>query len=55
MKKQKQKKNEGLKGSTFLIKPLGKQYVFSKELGLTRLVFGEQTQEEVSSLEPVHD
>ena len=49
------KKSEGLKEIYFSVKPPGKRYVFSIELGLTRLVFGKQTQEEISSFEPVHD
>ena len=49
------KKAKACKRNNFLFKPPGKRYVFSIELALTRLVIGEQTQEEVSSFEPVHD
>ena len=55
MKKKKQKKKRRSEGKYFSDQAAKKQYAFSKELGLTRLVFGEQTQEEVSSFEPVHD
>ena len=50
MKKKKQKK--AWRRNTFLLKPPGKRYIFTKELELTELVFDEQTQGQVSLFEP---
>ena len=51
----KKKKKKAGRRPTFLLKPPGKRYIFTKELELTELVFDEQTQGQVSLFEPVHD
>ena len=51
----KNKQKKAWRRNTFLLKPPGKRYIFTKELELTELVFDEQTKGQVSLFEPVHD